>query len=166
MKIRLGCIDDLPVLTDIYNYAVLNLNATFDEKPNTLNERRGWFNSHQNPRFPLLVATIENEGQEKLIGWGSLSPFHPRSAYRFTGETSIYVDPNFWGLGAGSQLLAELLLAAQKVDYHTLTALIAGGNEASIKLHQKYGFQVAGTYKEVGYKFNQWQDLIVMQKLF
>jgi len=87
MIIRKANLRDLEAITKIYNYAVLNLTATFDEEPKDWEERKEWFSSHQDPRYPLIVA--EEKGD--IVGWGSISPFRPRKAYRFSGETSVYV---------------------------------------------------------------------------
>ncbi|MGI6225077.1 MAG: GNAT family N-acetyltransferase [Peptococcales bacterium] len=161
MLIRKAEIKDLEAITKIYNYAVLNLTATFDEEPKNLEERKKWFISHQDPRYPLIVA--EDKGY--ILGWGSISPFRPRPAYRFSGETSIYIHQDAYGRGIGTLLLEELIRLAKENDLHTLLALIVVDNQPSIKLHSKFGFQVAGHYKEIGFKFEKWLDIYIMQKM-
>ncbi len=161
MIIRAAKGEDLQAITEIYNDAILRLPSTFDEEPKSMEDRLEWFRFHQNPRYPLLSAVDSGE----VVGWGSISPFHPRNAYRFTGETSIYVRKDMYGRGIGSALLGELVRAAAGQGYHSLMALIVGGNEASVRIHEKFGFRLVGTYREVGFKFGRWHDIHVMQRL-
>jgi phosphinothricin acetyltransferase len=138
----------------IYNHAILTSNATFDLQEQTLEERQQWF-THYGGKFPLIVA--EEKGQ--VLGYCGLSSFRSKPAYTNTAEVSIYVDPTCQGKGIGKQLMAEILKRARKLHYHVIIAGITGGNEISIKLHEKFGFQLAGIFREVGYKFDQWQDV-------
>lgn len=160
MQIRLAELSDLKQVQDIYNHAILNLTATFEEIPKSYAEYKEWFTFHQNAKYPLIVAVQDSQ----VLGWASISSFNPRSAYRFTGETSVYIKEDFCGQGIGSNLLQFLLSLAQEQNYHTLIALIAGNNQTSINLHHKFGFEIAGNCKEVGYKFGNWLDLTIMQK--
>ena len=159
--LRKATLEDLGEITDIYNYAIKNLTATFDEKEKTLEDRRAWFESHQVDKYPLIVA--EEEGE--ILGWGSISLFRERPAYRFTGETSIYVRKGFQGQGVGTRILKKLIDLTRESDLHTLVALIADGNEASIRLHANLGFQIVGQVQEVGYKFEDWVNVLLMQKI-
>ena len=159
--VRKAKIEDLKSITAIYNYAIRNLTATFDEEEKTWEDRMDWFASHQNEDFPLLV--VEDKGE--VLGWGSVSPFRPRSAYRFTGETSIYIHNGVHGQGLGTKIMEELINLAEQSDLQTLVAVIADDNEASIKLHAKFGFETAGYLKQVGYKFNNWVDVVIMQRM-
>lgn len=159
--LRKATLEDLGEITDIYNYAIENLTATFDENQKTIEERKIWFETHQIDKYPLIVA--EEEGE--ILGWGSISPFRERSAYRFTGETSIYVRKDIQGQGIGTRLLKKLIDLTRESDLHTLIAVIADGNEASIRLHANLGFQIVGQMQEIGYKFEDWVDVLLMQKL-
>ncbi|MFZ7101650.1 MAG: GNAT family N-acetyltransferase [Peptococcaceae bacterium] len=161
MLIRKAVLEDLPQITDIYNYAVLNLTATFDEEEKTITERQQWFATHQDERFPLLVA--EKEGE--IVGWGSLSQFRPRAGYRFSGETSLYIRHDMYGQNIGTLLLAELIRLGRENGLHSLLGIIVDSNLASIKLHSKFGFEIAGHYREAGFKFGRWLDVNVMQKM-
>jgi len=161
LMIRKAELKDLEAITNIYNHAILNLTATFDEETKEMEERIEWFNSHQDPKYPLIVA--ESEGE--ILGWGSISPFRPRRAYRFSGETSIYIRNDMYGQGIGTLLLKELIRLAEENGLHTLLGIIVDDNEPSIKLHSKFGFQVAGKFQEVGYKFDRWLNVIIMQKM-
>ena len=159
-RIRLAERKDLQRLNDIYNWAVLNTVATFDLEERSGEQNERWLDSHQTSFYPLYV--VETEGN--LLGWGSLSPFHPREAYRLTGEFSIYLAPEFHGQGVGSLLLQHLCQCAQILGYHSLIGLITATNSASLGLAKKHGFLQVGRFHEVGRKFEQWLDVIVVQK--
>src|SRR4029078_7941814 len=88
---------DLARMNDIYNYFVLHSSCTYQEEPETMTSREAWFDRH-GPDQPVIVA---GDGGQ-IGGWGSLSPFHARSAYRFTVENSVYVHHAFHGRGVGS----------------------------------------------------------------
>ena len=67
------------------------------------------------------------------------------------------------GKGIGKLLLQPLIEAAQQLRLHTIIAGIDASNEASLKLHQHFGFKEVAHFKEVGYKFNRWLDLKFLQ---
>jgi len=160
MEIRKGTRPDLPEIGDIYNHAILNLTATFDENIKSVLEFEEWLSFHQNPTYPLIVAMEDNI----VLGWATISPLIPRTAARFTGETSIYIRDDMYGRGIGSKLLAALISKGEKQGYRSLVGLITNNNEASIKLHEKHGYKIVGRYEDAGYKFSKWLDLILMQK--
>ena len=100
-----------------------------------------------------------------LLGFASSSPFRHRPAYNTSVETSIYLDPDAIGSGVGTTLfgaLLELLDADERL--HRAYGGIALPNEASIALHEKFGFRLAGTYREVGYKFDKYWDVARYEK--
>ena len=100
-----------------------------------------------------------------MAGFASLSPYRDRPAYRTTVEDSVYVDRRHQGRGIGRRLLGELLDRATESGFHAVMARIVGGHEASIALHRSLGFEVVGTEREVGRKFNRWLDVVLMQRL-
>ncbi|AEE96620.1 GNAT family N-acetyltransferase [Mahella australiensis] len=156
--VRNAVVGDLEDINRIYRYAVLHTTSSFDIEPPSMDDRYRWFLSHNN-RYPVLVATYNKD----VIGWGSLSQFAARPGYRFTVEDSIYIDPEYQRIGAGTLILQHLVGSAKRFKYHNIIAVIAGDNEASIKLHRKMGFQTAGCIREAGYKFDRWLDVIYMQ---
>ena len=158
--IRIASINDAETIRNIYNHEVLNSTASFDLVERTVEEQRIWL-SERSGAFSVLVAEVEN----KVMGFASLSPFNKKDGYRTTVENSIYVDPAARGLGIGSKLLNELLLVATRSGFHAVIARIGGGNYTSITLHEKHGFFLVGTEREVGRKFGRWQDVVVMQKI-
>ena len=158
IKVRNAVRGDLRAITSIYNYAVINTTVTFDTRPKTVKSREKWFGKHSG-RYPIIVA----EDKNAIIGWASLSQWSDRCAYGRTAEVSVYVDKNNQGLGTGSLLMYGIVELARKNKLHTVIARIAGDNEASVHLHQKYGFFNVGVLKEVGFKFNRYVDVRLMQ---
>ena len=159
--IRKAIAEDIESITAIYNDAILNLTATFDTQPKTLEDQIKWFEAHGG-QFPVLVA--EREG--KVTGWASLSRWSDRCAYSETAEASVYISEDNRGQGTGRKLLSAILDEGQKAGLHTVIARIAGGNSASIHLCESLGFKHIGTMKEVGRKFGKLLDVHLMQKIY
>jgi phosphinothricin acetyltransferase len=158
--IRLARHEDLSSINDIYNYYVAHSTCTYQETPEPIESRRAWFDRH-GATHPITVA--ESDGQ--VVGWGALSPFHARSAYRFTVENSVYVSHEHQRQGIGGTLLTDLIARANAAGHRTIVALIDGSQEGSIAIHAKHGFERAAHLKEVGYKFGRWLDVVYMQLL-
>lgn len=161
MVIRPASSQDLSVITDIYNEAILTTTATFDTEPKTTEEQRVWFDTH-GPRSPLLVA--ERDGL--VLGWASLSEWSDRCAYSDAAEVSLYVRSEHQGKGVGRLLLEAILKEGQKAGLHTVIARVAEGNQVSVRLHESVGFEHIGVMKEVGRKFGRLLDVYLMQKLY
>jgi L-amino acid N-acyltransferase len=159
ITVRLATEADIPAIREIYNYEVLHGTATFDLEPRTLEDRLQWFRETQTAPYVVLAAEVDGE----VLGWGSLRPFRPRPAYRFTCENSVYVHQDWRGKGIGSAILARLVGHARDAGLRTIIAVIAEGHPESEALHARYGFEHAGRIREVGYKFERWLDTIDMQ---
>nr|WP_206529645.1 GNAT family N-acetyltransferase [Brevibacillus sp. SYP-B805] len=149
---------DLPKLLEIYNHVVRTSPATFDLEEQTLEQRKRWFQKFDKTH-PLIVA-VENDA---VIGYASLSRFREKSAYNQTGESSVYIHHAHQGKGVGRLLMEALLHRAKELGYHVIVAGITGGNEASVRLHERLGFTFVGVFREVGYKFGQYQDVSFYQ---
>jgi phosphinothricin acetyltransferase len=160
MEVRLATLDDAEPIREIYNLEVTTSTATFDLVARSLEEQRTWLAERSGARA-VLVA--EHGGE--VCGFGSLSPWRDRPAYATTVEDSVYVHRDHQGRGVGRQLLSELLTTATAHGFHACMARIVGGHEASIALHQRCGFEVVGTEREVGRKFGRWLDVVLMEKL-
>jgi phosphinothricin acetyltransferase len=145
---------DVPAITDIYNYEVLNGWATFDLEPKTLEDRLQWFRETQHPHS-VIVA---DDGGE-VAGWGCLRPFRAKEAYRFTAENSVYIHQDHRGHGVGKLILARLIDKGRESGFHSIIAGISQDNPASDRLHQSFVFEIVGTEREVGYKFERWLDV-------
>jgi len=165
MNTDLPCIrpaspSDLPAINDIYNFYVVNSTATYQEDPETLENRQAWFNRH-GPAHPVTVARLG----DTVAGWASLSPYHPRSAYRRTVECSVYVDSASNRRGVGRALMVDLVSRARAGGHHSIIALIDAEQAPSLALHESLGFVRVGHLCEVGFKFGRWLDVIYMQLL-
>jgi L-amino acid N-acyltransferase len=156
--VRLAVEADLARINEIYNYFVHHSPCTYQADPETVANRRAWFGEH-GPAHPVTVA----ESAGRILGWAALSPFHTRSAYRFSVENSVYVDQASHGLGIGSALLADLIRRGTAAGHHTIVAGIDAEQPASLALHTKFGFQQVARFVEVGYKFGRWLDVICLQ---
>jgi phosphinothricin acetyltransferase len=160
MKVRLADLDDAEAIRAIYNPEVLESTVTFDLVPRTLEDQQLWLDAHSGAH-PAVVAV---DG-ESVVGFGSLSEYKARPAYRTSVEDSVYVARSSQGKGVGRLILASLLDLATDHGFHAVFARIVGDHEASIALHQKCGFEIIGREKEVGRKFGQWLDVVIMEKL-
>ena len=140
---------DLPTLTRIYNHEVVHSDATFDITPKTEGERLKWLQKHNIQNHPLIVA----EEQGEVIGYASLSCYRDMQAYRGTVELSVYVDSKSRGRGVGKRLCRHIIDMA-RADGVTVTvvSVITSGNQSSIALHEKLGFEFCGEIKNVGVK--------------
>ena len=161
ISIRLATEDDLPGMLEIYNDIILNTTAVYEYEPHTLEMRRQWFLTKQEQRFPVFLA--EEDGN--LAGFSSMGPCRAWAAYKYSVENSVYVKSGLRGKGIGRLLLAPLIGAARNLKMHTIIAGIEATNEASIKLHESFGFKEVAHFKEVGWKFERWLDLKFLQLL-
>ena len=152
---------DMAAITAIYAHHVLHGTGTFEVDPPTqedMSSRRGDVLSKN---LPYLVAVEDGH----VVGFAYCNWFKPRPAYRFSAEDSIYIRPDAQGKGLGRALLAELSAQAEKVGVRKLIAVIGdSANTGSIGLHLSVGFQHVGVIKSCGWKFNQWRDIVMMEK--
>ncbi|KRA62274.1 GCN5 family acetyltransferase [Caulobacter sp. Root656] len=152
---------DVPAITAIYGWNVLNGLGTFEEVPPDAAEmgrRRAAFLAKG---LPYLVA----ERNGVVVGYAYAGPFRLRAAYRYTVEDSVYVGPEAVGQGVGKALLAALIDACEALGLRQICAVIGdSGNAASIGLHAALGFERRGVFPAMGYKFGRWVDLVWMQR--
>ncbi|MEY4110308.1 MAG: hypothetical protein RLZZ46_663 [Bacteroidota bacterium] len=160
IRIRKAKEEDVPVITEIYNEAVRNTTATFDTTEKSLENRMLWFQERED-HFPVYV--VEKAG--KIAGYGAFNKWSDKAGYDLTAEISLYIDADFRGLGIGGQLINFMVLAAAETKLHTVIARITEGNESSIHLHKKNGFQVCGILRQAGFKFDRFLDVTIMQKM-
>src|SRR5262249_17752000 len=153
--IRLATASDLEAINDIYNYYIPRSTCTYAEEPEPIESRRNWF-EHHGSRHPVTVAEIDRV----VVGWGSLSAFRDRSAYRFTCEDSVYIRHDMHRKGIGAAILADLIERARQLGFKTIIAGADGEQDASIAIHEKFGFRKVAHFKNVGYKFDRWLDVV------
>ena len=172
VTIRLATVADAEEIRNIYNHEVLNTTATFDLVPRTLGEQQEWLLARSGA-FATIVAVDDALGAgvegavayPVVVGFGSLSPYKERAAYRTSVEDSVYVRRDRNGEGIGRLLLTALIDVASKSGFHTIFARIEAGGEASRALHANCGFDLVGIERETGRKFNKWLDVALMQAL-
>lgn len=156
MLIRKAELKDLKDLLDIYNYEVVYGISTLDIHPKTLEEWQQWFDAHNIDNHPLIVAEMDGHA----VGYASLSAYREKEAYCSTVELSVYVDVSYRKRGVADSLMRAILdMANEDENIHMVVSVITSGNEASIKLHDKYGFSYCGSIHEVGVKFGEYRDI-------
>ena len=158
--IRLATEADLAAINSIYNYYVLHSTCTYQNEPSTAAERAAWFAAHGR-EYPVTVTEVAGD----VVAWGSISRFHARAAYRPTVENSVYVRHDLLGQGIGRALLEDLVRRATQLGYHSMMALISSDQAVSIRLHERQGFVKVAHLKEVGRKFDQWLDVVYLQRM-
>lgn len=160
MDVRLAIPADAEGIRAIYNREVIEGTATFDLRPRSSDDQLRW-QTDRDGAHPVVVAV---DGPV-VVGFGSLSPYRDRPAYRTTVEDSVYVDPDHQGQGIGRGVLEMLLDTATQHGFHTVIGRISGGNEASVALHHRCGFETVGTERQVGRKFSRWLDVVIVQRV-
>ena len=160
-EIRRGREEDLPAIQAIYAHYVLETAITFDIAVPTLTERRSWF-SHFAPsgRHQLFVA----EARGAVVGYACTRPFRDKAAYDPTVETSVYLSEAARGSGLGRRLYAQLFAALEDEDVHLAVAGITLPNDASVALHERFGFARVGVMREVGRKLGRFWDVLWMER--
>lgn len=160
LTIRPATPADLPAINAIYNYYVTRSTCTYQLEEETAAARQTWF-EHHGAEHPVIVA--EREGA--IVGWGSLSRFHPRAAFCHTVENSVYVQHDQQRCGIGSRLLDDLITRAAACGHHAILAGIDREQTGSLALHARHGFVEVGRYREVGFKFGRWLDVVYLQRM-
>ena len=151
---------DLSAIADIYNHYVAHSTCTFATEPETTAYWKAWLDEHTGPH-PAIVAV---DGP-RVVGWGTLSRWNTRCAYRFSVEDSVYVLDAMRGRGIGRDILAELIRLADGLGHHSIVAQISDRQPASERLHSQLGFRRVGHLEEVGFKFDRWIDVSIWQHL-
>jgi len=154
LVIRNATKTDSQAICDIYNYYIDNTFITFEEVPVTADIMAQRI-EQINAKDPYLVLT-ENEN---ILGYAYATEWKSRSAYRFSAETSIYLDHTVAGKGYGRYLYQTLLTKLKDTALHSVVGGIALPNVASVRLHERLGFVPIGCFKEIGFKHNQWIDV-------
>jgi L-amino acid N-acyltransferase len=151
---------DLPGILAIYNEVIINSTAVYTDSPVPLEERKAWLDARRAQRYPVLVAV---DGLD-VLGFASFGDFRPWPSYRHTVEHSVHVRSDGRGLGIGARLVRELLPMASALDKHVMIAGVDASNEASLRFHERLGFEKVAHLKEVSHKFGRWLDLVFLQR--
>jgi len=159
-RIRHATEADLAAINRIYNHEIEHGTATWDTEPWTIEKRREWWAEHNDPLQPVIVA----EDAPGVVGFAYLTLMSKKHGWRFTREDTIYVDERARGMGVGVALMAAILDEARAIGVRLVVASISSENAVSIRLHERFGFEVMGTLRNAGYKFGEWLDTTYMQR--
>ena len=151
---------DLAGLLAIYNDVIATSTAIYSDLPVTLEERRQWWRSRTAQGYPVLAA----RDAHGVAGFATFGDFRAWPGYRFTVEHSVHVRANGRGQGVGTLLVQALLPRAAALGKHVMMAGVDADNAASIRFHERLGFERSGHLREVGYKFGRWLDLVFLQR--
>jgi phosphinothricin acetyltransferase len=157
--IRAATASDAPIIAAIYNHYIRDTIVTFEEEPVTAVDMAGRIAEVAAASLPWLVT--EREGA--VVGYARATKWRPRSAYRYSVETTIYLDPRHTGAGLGSPLYRKLLDDLKTHGLHLAIGGVALPNVASVALHEKLGFRKVAHFGEVGFKFGRWIDVAYWQ---
>jgi L-amino acid N-acyltransferase len=152
--------EDLAGLLAIYNEVIATSTAIYSYLPVTLQERREWWRTRTAQGYPVLVA----REAASVVGFASFGDFRAWPGYRFTVEHSVHVRAAGRGRGTGTLLVQALLSRAAALGKHVMIGGVDALNAASIRFHERLGFEKSGHLREVGYKFERWLDLVFLQR--
>ncbi len=164
ITLRLAISVDAEQIRAIYNHEVMHSVATFDLVPRSLTDQQLWL-AARSGAMAAVVAVDPEDPTGDVVGFGALSPYKERAAYRTSVENSVYVRQGRHGEGIGGRLLMELLSMAERSGFHAVFARINASGEASLALHRRCGYELVGVEREVGRKFSRWHDVVLMQRL-
>jgi L-amino acid N-acyltransferase YncA len=159
--VRVANLDDAERICAIYNHYVLHAAATFEESPVSREDMRGRIQEVQQQLF-WLVYEDEAHG---VIGYAYAGKWKPRAAYRYSVETSVYIDADHHGRRIGKALYAELLTRLRGTNVNSVVGGVAGDNPASFALHESFGFRRVAHFEQIGHKFGQWIGVTYFQLL-
>jgi len=152
---------DLTRIVEIYNHYVINTPFTFTIEPVSVEGFGEWFKEHTTgPRYKLFVAA---EGG-RVVGFAGTGRFRERAAYETTAEMTIYCAHDAGGRGIGTMLYRTLFGAVTGADLNRLVAGITLPNDASVALHERFGFKAVGIFSENGRKFGRYWDVLWMER--
>jgi L-amino acid N-acyltransferase len=157
--IRQATAADIQPILEIFNAAIRTSTAIWRDVEVDYADREHWLNDHRRNGDAVLVAEVDGV----VAGYASFSQWRGLVGFRYSVENSIYLAEGFRGQGIGRALMTELIARARAAGKHLMIADITGGNAASIRLHESLGFEPAGVISEVGTKFGEWLDLVILQ---
>jgi L-amino acid N-acyltransferase len=160
VEIRDATEDDLKSMLAIYNDVVATSTAIYREDPMPLAEYQAWWHARTAQGYPVLIAA---DGA-MVLGLASFGDFRAWPGYRFTVEHSVHVRADQRGRGVGSHLMRALIGHAAQRGKHVMIAGVDADNDGSLRFHVRLGFERVGHFREVGFKFGRWLDLVFLQR--
>ena len=159
--IRASRDDDIDAIASFYQQSVATGTASWEYDPPSVEEMAKRRHAVIANGFPYLVAEMDS----RLVGYCYASTYRARIGYRFVVEDSVYVAPDMQGRGIGKMLLVALIGECEKLGFRQMIAVIGDSeNAGSIALHERCGFQHAGRFNGIGYKFGRWLDSVKMMR--
>ncbi len=155
LTVRSALPEDASQIADLYNHYVLTSTITFEEEPVSAAEMTSRVHDIQALSYPWLVATAGTD----VLGFAYAGKWKTRAAYRHSSEITVYVRTGLARSGVGSALYGQLLPILKTVGVHAAIGGVALPNDASIRLHEKFGFRKCAHFSEVGFKFGRWIDV-------
>ena len=159
-SIRFAHVSDCEAIARIYNYYIRETIITFEEQEITASDVRSRLDEIFDAGLPWLIF----EDSEGVAGYAYAGKWKGRCAYRYSVESTIYLDPSKTARGIGIILYGALLEEVRAKSMHAVIGGIALPNNASVKLHERLGFEKVAHFKEVGFKFNRWIDVGYWQR--
>jgi L-amino acid N-acyltransferase YncA len=164
VTVRPARLDDAAAIAEIYNQGIRARIATFETEERTPEERRAWLAGH-GERYPVVVATIAEGGQERVVGWASTSEYSSRACYAGVAEFSIYIHEAMRGRGVGIVLLNGLIDAAERAGLWKLLSRVFPENAASRAVCKKAGFREVGIHEKHAKLDGVWKDNVIVERL-
>ncbi|CAM3083154.1 GNAT family N-acetyltransferase [Moritella viscosa] len=161
MDIRLGELSDVPAITDIFNFYIINTNARFEEQIFSYEDRLEWFQLFKLDSKHQIYVAVENT---LVLGFACSQLYRPASAFEDTVEVTVYLDEHAKGKGVGSSLYNRLFTALKKQNVHCALSGIALPNDASIALHKRFGFREIGIFNEYAKKDGYYISSVWLEK--
>ncbi len=162
MEIRDAREEDLPGMLAIYNDVLKTSTAIYNDTPVTLENRREWWEARVAQGYPVLVAIDADD--HAVAGFASFGDFRSWPGYRFTVEHTVHVRADRRGQGVGQALMQPLIARATAIGKHVMIAGVDADNSASIRFHERLDFVRVAHFREVGFKFGRWLDLVFLQR--
>jgi len=161
MDIRDATESDVSSIVAIYNDVVATSTAIYRDEPVALDEYHAWWRTRTGQGYPVLVAWDARD----VIAFASFGDFRAWPGYRFTVEHSVHVRANRRGQGVGTTLVRTLIDRAAALGKHVMIAGVDADNAASLRFHERLGFERVAHFREVGFKFGRWLDLVFLQRM-
>ncbi|MDX1691208.1 MAG: GNAT family N-acetyltransferase [Acidimicrobiia bacterium] len=152
---------DVPRITEIYNTVIVDSHVSFDGEPQTVDQRRAWFEglSAEGPHQAWVA-----EAGGRVVGVAYSSPWKPKTGYAGTVETTIVFEPAATGRGLGRGLMEHLLDAVREAGAEQAIAVVALPNDPSIRFHHALGYRTVGVLEDVGTKLGRRWSTEILQK--
>ena len=161
MNIRTATLADAAQIVEIYNYYIETSHATFELETIDAAEMENRLRETFQKNYPFYVCEINGE----IVGYAYGRYFRPRRAYLHSIEVSVYIKNGFEGKSIGTLLYQKLIPEILEKGFHAVIAGVSLPNEASIRLHEKFGFEKVAHFREVGFKFGRWIDVAYWELL-